>query len=112
VELRVNSKSDLALTNNLIFHEWSKHIRVRYHFIRGWLEEGSFKPYYINTNDQLTDLLIKPFGRIKFLEFCLRIRMVQLSHKTTQMTYDENNEISIALLVFMVLYMMVRRTTS
>jgi hypothetical protein len=86
VELKVDSKSALALAKNPVFHERSKHIRVRYHFIRGCLEEGSFKTRYINTKDQLTDLLTKPLGRIKFLELCSRIRMVQLSHKTTHKT--------------------------
>jgi hypothetical protein len=33
VELRMDNKSALALTKNPIFHERSKHIRVRYHFI-------------------------------------------------------------------------------
>jgi hypothetical protein len=33
VELRVDSKSALALAKNPVFHERSKHIRVRYHFI-------------------------------------------------------------------------------
>jgi hypothetical protein len=33
VELMVDSKSALALAKNLIFHERSKHIRMRYHFI-------------------------------------------------------------------------------
>jgi hypothetical protein len=51
VELRVDSKSALSLTKNHIFHERSKHIRVRYHFIRGCLEEGSFNACYINTKD-------------------------------------------------------------
>jgi hypothetical protein len=59
---------------------------VRYHFIRGCLEEVSFKACYINTKDQLADLLTKPLGRIKFLEFCFRIGMFQLSHKTTHKT--------------------------
>jgi hypothetical protein len=86
VELRVDSKSTLALTKNPVFHERSKHIRVRYHFIRGCLEEGSFKVCYINTKDQLTDLLTKPLGWIKLFEICSRIRMVQLSHKTTHKT--------------------------
>jgi hypothetical protein len=86
VELRVDSKSALALAKNLIFYEQSKHIRMRYHFIRGCLEEWRFKACYINTKDQLADLLTKPLGRIKFLELCSRIRMVQLSHKTTHKT--------------------------
>jgi hypothetical protein len=79
----VDSKSALALTKNPVFHERSKYIRVRYHFIRDCLEEGSFKTCYINTKNQLVDLLTKPRGRIKFLELCSRVRMVQLSHKTT-----------------------------
>jgi hypothetical protein len=86
VELRVNSKSALALAKNPVFHERSTHIRVSYHFSRGNLEEGNFKACYINTKDQLADLLTKPIGRIKFLELCSRIGMVQLSHKTTQKT--------------------------
>jgi hypothetical protein len=77
VELRVDSKSALALAKNPLFYEQSKHIRVRYHFIRGC---------YINTKDQLADLLTKPLGRIKFLELCSRIGMVLLSHKTTHKT--------------------------
>jgi hypothetical protein len=76
IELKVDSKSALVLTKNLVFHEWSKHIRVRYHFIRCCLEEGNFKVCYINTKDQLADLLTKPIGRIKFLELCSKIEMV------------------------------------
>jgi hypothetical protein len=86
VELSVDIKSALALAKNLIFYERSKHIRVRYHFIRGCLEEGNFKACYFNTKDQLVDLLTKPLGRIKLLELCYRIGMVQLSHKTTYKT--------------------------
>ncbi|KAK3124877.1 hypothetical protein QOZ80_7BG0595270 [Eleusine coracana subsp. coracana] len=86
VELQVDSTSALALAKNPVFHERSKHIRVRYHFIRGCLEEGSIKASYINTNDQLADLLTKPLGRVKFLELCPRIGMVQPPHKTTHKT--------------------------
>jgi hypothetical protein len=86
VELRVDSKSALSLTKNSVFHERSKHIRVRYHFIRGCLEEGNFKACYINIKYQLADLLTKPLGRIKVLELCSRIGMIQLSHKMTHKT--------------------------
>jgi hypothetical protein len=111
VELRVDSKFALALVKNPIFHERSKHIRVRYHFIRDCLKEGSFKTCYINTKDQLANLLTKPLGRIKFLELCSRTGMIQFSHKMMHKT-EENDEISLVLLVFVILYMVIRRTTS
>jgi len=59
---------------------------VRYHFIRGCLDEGSIKTGYINTKDQLADLLTKPLGRISSLLLCSRTGMVQPSHKTTDKT--------------------------
>uniref|UniRef100_A0ACD5ZKI0 Uncharacterized protein n=1 Tax=Avena sativa TaxID=4498 RepID=A0ACD5ZKI0_AVESA len=86
VQLMVDSKSALALAKNPVFHERSKHIRVRYHFIRRCLDEGSIAASYINTKDQLADLLTKPLGRITFLGLCSRIGMVQPSHKTTHKT--------------------------
>ena len=48
--------------------------------------EAEYIASYINTKDQLADLLTKSLGRIKFLELCSRIGMVQLSHKMTHKT--------------------------
>jgi hypothetical protein len=76
VDLRVDNKFALALAKNPVFHERSKHIRVRYHFIRDCLVEGSIKAGYINTKDQFADLLTKPLGRIRFLELCSKTGMV------------------------------------
>jgi len=86
VQLMMDSKSAMALAKNPVFHERSKHIRLRHHFIRGCLEEGSIKASYINTTDQLADLLTKPLGRIKFRDLCSRIGMVQHSRKTAYKT--------------------------
>jgi hypothetical protein len=69
------------------------------------------KACYINTKDQLVVLLTKPLRRIKFLELYSRIRMVQLSHKITQ-DLGENDKINLILLIFIILYMVVKRTTS
>jgi hypothetical protein len=51
VELMVDSKSALALAKNPVFHERSKHIDIRYHFIRGCLEDGSISASFISTSD-------------------------------------------------------------
>jgi hypothetical protein len=47
----VDNQSTPALSKNPVFHERSKHIWVRYYFIRDCLAEGSIKARYINTKD-------------------------------------------------------------
>jgi len=73
VELRVDSKSALALAKNPVFHDRSKHIRTKFHFIRDCLEEGSIKTNHIPTADQLADILTKSLGKAKFQEMRERI---------------------------------------
>ena len=63
VELKVDSKSALALAKNPVFHDRSKHIRIKYHFIRDCLEDGSIKTSHIPTTDQLADILTKSLGK-------------------------------------------------
>jgi hypothetical protein len=91
VELRVDSKSALALAKNPVFHERSKHIRVRYHFIRSCLEERSVRANYINTQDQLADFLTKSLGRVKFQKLRARIGMAQIPYKEPHKTYGESD---------------------
>ena len=45
----MDSKPTLDLAKTPVFNERSKHIRVKYHFIRGCLEDGSVKANYIRT---------------------------------------------------------------
>jgi hypothetical protein len=51
VELKVDSKSALVLARNPVFHERSKHIDLRHHFIQNYLLEGTVSATYINTVD-------------------------------------------------------------
>ncbi|XP_066361035.1 uncharacterized mitochondrial protein AtMg00810-like [Miscanthus floridulus] len=79
VELKVDNKSALALAKNPIFHERSKHIRIKYHFIRDCLEDGSIKASHIATTDQLADILTKSLGKTKFQEMRERIGLQQIT---------------------------------
>jgi hypothetical protein len=81
VELRVDNKSALTLLKNPVFHERSKHIRVRYHYVRQCVEEGSVHAEFISTQDQLADIGTKAFGRVRFQELHARIGMVQIKSK-------------------------------
>jgi hypothetical protein len=81
VELRVDNKSALALMKNHVFHERSKHIRVRYHYVRQCIEEGSLRADFISTKDQLADMGTKALGQVRFQELCARIGMVKIKSK-------------------------------
>ena len=81
VELKVNSKSALALAKNSVFHDRSKHTRIKYHFIRDCLEEGSIKANHIPTTEQLADILTKSLGKAKFEEMRERIGLKQIISK-------------------------------
>lgn len=76
VELLVDNKSAISLAKNPVHHDRSKHIDIRYHFIRDCVENGKIGVNYVPTGDQLADLLTKPLGRLKFLELRRRIGMV------------------------------------
>ena len=79
MELKVDSKSALALAKNPIFHGRSKHIRIKYHFIRDCLEDRSIKADHIPTTDQLGDILTKSLGKNKFQEMRRKIGLEQIT---------------------------------
>jgi hypothetical protein len=48
-----------------VFHERSKHIEIKYYFIRDKVQQGEVKLQYIPTNEQTIDILTKPLSKIK-----------------------------------------------
>jgi hypothetical protein len=68
VILKIDNQSAISLCKNPVFHERSKHIDVRYHFIREKVEEGIVAVEHVGTNHQLADILTKPLARVKFQE--------------------------------------------
>jgi hypothetical protein len=76
VTLNMDNQSAIALCKNPVFHERSKHIDTKYHFIREKVEEGLIDVKYCGTNDQLADILTKPLARLKFHDMRERVGMI------------------------------------
>jgi len=75
----MDNKAAIELCKNPVFHERSKHIDTRYHFIRDCVDQGKTRVSYINTKDQLADILTKPLGRIQFEELRSKIGMIKIA---------------------------------
>lgn len=64
-----DNKGALELTHTTKFQQRSKHIDVRYHAIRYYIEEGRIKIQYVNTEMMIADVLTKPLNRRQFEKF-------------------------------------------
>ena len=51
--IHCNNQSCINLSYNLVFHDRSKHIEMRYHFIRDPVQRGTLKLQYIRRDEQL-----------------------------------------------------------
>lgn len=67
--LLCDNQSAIRLVKNPEFHQRTKHIDVKYHFIRSMEEEGTLNIVYTDTTTQLADALTKPLSEPKFLKF-------------------------------------------
>jgi hypothetical protein len=67
------------LINNPVFHERTKHIDLRFHFIRECVEDGKVAVEHIGTTNQLADILTKSLGRIQFQDLRATIGIIDIT---------------------------------
>jgi hypothetical protein len=66
--LLIDNKSAINLAKNPIAHGRSKHIEIRFHYIREQVSKGKLELAYCNTKEQLADILTKPLKIQRFEE--------------------------------------------
>jgi hypothetical protein len=69
VNLCCDSQSAIYLTKDQMFHERSKHIDVKYHYVRDVVTQGKLKVCKISTHDYSADMMTKSVPIAKF-ELC------------------------------------------
>lgn len=52
-----------------MFHDSSKHINIRYHYMWDMVQRGVVGLHHISIDDQIADILTKPLPKGKFLVF-------------------------------------------
>nr|GEW05642.1 retrotransposon protein, putative, unclassified [Tanacetum cinerariifolium] len=92
IPLYRDNKSAIALCWNNVQHSRSKHIDVRYHFIKEQIKNGIVELYFVRTEYQLADIFTKPLPRERFIFLIEKLGMRSMSPKTLKRLTEEENE--------------------
>ena len=65
-----DNKSAIALANDPVFHKRSRHIHIRYHFVRDHVQKGHVSMAYISTHENLSDIMTKCLPRKTHTYLC------------------------------------------
>jgi hypothetical protein len=66
VPLLCDNESAIRMADNPVEHSRTKHIAIRYHFLRDLQQKGDIEIAYINIKEQLVDIFTKPLDEQTF----------------------------------------------
>ena len=64
-----DNQGAISLAGNRMLSQRSKHIDIRYHFIRDLIQKGQIRVVHVDTEANLADIFTKPLMRVKFNKF-------------------------------------------
>ncbi|GJZ57374.1 hypothetical protein Tco_0612868 [Tanacetum coccineum] len=73
IPLYCDSQSAIAISCNSVQHSRTKHINVRYHFIKELVERGIIELHFVKTGYQLADMFTKALPKERFQYLVRRI---------------------------------------
>ncbi|GKA12253.1 retrovirus-related pol polyprotein from transposon TNT 1-94, partial [Tanacetum coccineum] len=92
IPMYCDNKSAIALCCNNVQHSRSKHIDIRFHFIKEQVENGVVELYFVNTEYQLADIFTKALCRER-IEFLInKLGMRSFTPETLKQLADEVDE--------------------
>nr|GEZ85616.1 retrovirus-related Pol polyprotein from transposon TNT 1-94 [Tanacetum cinerariifolium] len=92
IPMYCDNKSAIALCCNNVQHSRSKHIDIRYHFIKEQVENGVIELYFVNTEYQLVDLFTKALGRDRIEFLTNKLGMRSFTPETLKKLMNEEDE--------------------
>jgi hypothetical protein len=69
----------VKLSENLMFHEISKNIDIKYYLLCDKVQEGQVKLQYISTDEQVENILTKPLSKVTSLYLRDNMGLVEIT---------------------------------
>ncbi|GJU40799.1 retrovirus-related pol polyprotein from transposon TNT 1-94 [Tanacetum coccineum] len=98
IPLYRDSQSAITLSCNTMQHSRTKHIAVRYHFIKEHVENEIVELYFVKTAYQLADIFTKALARERFKFLVKRLGMQSITPEELK-RLAESGEVSLRLLL-------------
>ena len=67
--LLYDNKYAITITKNYVFHSRTRHIAVKYHFIKEAISHGEVQLMYCKSEEQIADIFTKALPLEKFVHF-------------------------------------------
>lgn len=77
--IQCDNSSTIQLSKNPVFHGRSKHIDIRFHFLRDLVKDEVVKLSYCNSQVQVADIMTKPLKLEQFLRLRSMLGMTEAS---------------------------------
>nr|GEV13724.1 hypothetical protein [Tanacetum cinerariifolium] len=87
-----DNKSAITLYCNNVQHSRSKHIDIRFHFIKEQFENGVVELYFVNTEYQLADIFTKALCKERIEYLINKLGMQSFTPETLKQLADETEE--------------------
>jgi hypothetical protein len=68
-----DNMSAISMAKNPVFHQRTRHINRKYHFIREALQEGVINVKFCKSEEQLTDIFTKALPKDRFKQLRLKL---------------------------------------
>ena len=76
IPIYCDNQSAISMTGNPVQHSMTKHISIRYHFIREHVMEGTVELHFVPTDQQLADIFTKPLAEATFTRLVNELGMI------------------------------------
>ena len=76
VPLYCDSQSAIRICPNPLQHSKTKHIALRYHFIKDHVEDGNIEIHFVKTTEQFVDIFTKPLDEKSLVRILAGLGMI------------------------------------
>ncbi|GJX95345.1 hypothetical protein Tco_0351143 [Tanacetum coccineum] len=90
VTIFCDNTNAIAISNNPV-HSRTKHIDIRYHFMRDYILKGDIELHFIPTQYQLSDIFTKPLDEPTFKRLIVELGMLNIDSKPEASVLSEEN---------------------